>query len=70
MIYPTAVRTAFSTNIISLVVNEALENFINGLTDYGLTTFQLAVWVAARITRESVNKAIDAMLIIFSIVWY
>jgi hypothetical protein len=43
MIYPTAVRTAFPPNIISLVVNEALENFVDGLTDYGLTTLQFAV---------------------------
>ena len=51
-------------------MNEALENFVDGLTDYGLTTLQFAVWAAARISRESINKAIDAMLIIFVIVWY
>jgi len=58
------VRTAFSTNIISLVVNEALENFINGLTDYGLTTLQLAMFVAARISREIITKAVATIFII------
>jgi len=64
MIYPASVRTAFSTNIISLVVNEALENFVDGLADYGLTTLQLAMFVAARISREIITKAVATIFII------
>jgi len=69
MIDPASVNAALSS-VVCFVVDKAFEHIVNGLAHYGLTTLQFAVWVAARISRESVNKAIDAMLIIFSIVWY